>query len=136
MKIWSVIIVIICIESCSVTRDDKSMEDKIIGQWCIDSCSIYFVHAHSRGRLSDVFNLPQNRIKTNFLINFKQDKVFSLYHDNGPIKIGKYLVSDSLLTLTLDGDSINWIVFSVDSINNHQHRYSTFVMSNPDKTDL
>jgi hypothetical protein len=117
MRIWSIIIILtFYFDSCSSTNENKSIDGKIIGQWNTESCLPHFVHAVISVQLADTLEIPKHRIKTNFSINFKQDNLFSFDNENGPTKTGKYKITDSSLTLTLNDDSFSWLTFGIDSV--------------------
>jgi hypothetical protein len=121
MRIWSnIIIITFFLNSCSITNENKSIDDKIIGEWSTESCSPHFIHAVISVQIADTLEIPKNRIKTNFSINFKQDNLFLFENENGPTKTGTYKMNDSSLTLSLNNDSISWLTFEIDSVTDNR----------------
>ena len=121
MRIWSIfIIVTIFFDSCSSTNENKSITDKIIGQWNSEICLPHYVHAVISVQLADTLEVSKHRIKTNFSINFKKENLFSFNNENGPTKTGKYNMTDNSLTLSLNNDSISWLTFGIDSVTDNK----------------
>jgi hypothetical protein len=107
------IILTFYIISCNPTNPELTKE-KLFGKWKLQSVSIKFIHAVLKVKRTDKLEIPEQRVHVNFSVEFAQHNFYKFENESN--KSGKFNLTDSLLTLYLNGNSKDWLVFHIDSV--------------------